>query len=97
MEKEKKLVKISAVIAAIMFLVMISLNGMANALPLNGVNTGQLSDEIPNLFVPAGPHLRHMGPHLPTTLRLYRCNNSRRIPQGRCSRLDRSRWMDILP
>ncbi|MDX9898716.1 MAG: tryptophan-rich sensory protein [Spirochaetia bacterium] len=54
MEKEKKLVKISAVIAAIMFLVMISLNGMANALPLNGVNTGQLSDEIPNLFVPAG-------------------------------------------
>ena len=29
-------------------------NALANALPLNGVNTGQLSDEIPNLFVPAG-------------------------------------------
>ena len=33
---------------------MLALNGMANALPLNGVNTGRLSDEIPNLFVPAG-------------------------------------------
>jgi len=33
---------------------MLTLNGMANALPLNGVNTGQLSDGIPNLFVPAG-------------------------------------------
>lgn len=29
-------------------------NALANALPLNGVGTGRLSDEIPNLFVPAG-------------------------------------------
>lgn len=54
MEQGKKTLRLAAVIAAIMFLVMITLNGMANALPLNGVNTGQLSDEIPNLFVPAG-------------------------------------------
>ncbi|PKL23523.1 MAG: lantibiotic ABC transporter permease [Spirochaetae bacterium HGW-Spirochaetae-3] len=54
MEQEKKRIRLSAVIAAVMFLVMVALNGMANALPLNGVNTGQLSDEIPNLFVPAG-------------------------------------------
>lgn len=29
-------------------------NILANALPINGVTTGQLSDEYPNLFVPAG-------------------------------------------
>jgi hypothetical protein len=46
--------KLSAVMAALLFIVMVTANGLANALPLNGVNTGQLSDEIPNLFVPAG-------------------------------------------
>jgi translocator protein len=30
------------------------MNYLANALPLNGRNTGQLSDDFPNLFVPAG-------------------------------------------
>ncbi len=30
------------------------LNTLANTLPINGVTTGQLSDEFPNLFVPAG-------------------------------------------
>ncbi len=29
-------------------------NGLANALPLNGMGTGELSDLYPNLFVPAG-------------------------------------------
>lgn len=29
-------------------------NGLANALPLGGMNTGELSDLYPNLFVPAG-------------------------------------------
>jgi hypothetical protein len=29
-------------------------NGLANALPLNGVTTGDLSDKYENLFVPAG-------------------------------------------
>ncbi|MFT5461030.1 MAG: hypothetical protein ACI9K2_007552 [Myxococcota bacterium] len=29
-------------------------NGLANALPLNGMNTGELSDLYPNLFVPTG-------------------------------------------
>ncbi len=46
--------KLSAILAALLFIVMVGANGLANALPLNGVNTGQLSDEIPNLFVPAG-------------------------------------------
>lgn len=30
------------------------INTLANTLPINGVTTGQLSDEYPNLFVPAG-------------------------------------------
>lgn len=33
---------------------MIVMNYLANALPLNGKTTGQLSGEYPNLFVPAG-------------------------------------------
>lgn len=46
--------RLSAIMATLFFFVMVTVNGLANALPLNGVNTGQLSDEIPNLFVPAG-------------------------------------------
>jgi len=30
------------------------LNALANILPINGRNTGEISDSIPNLFVPAG-------------------------------------------
>ena len=30
------------------------LNGLANALPLNGQTTGEVSDRFPNLFAPAG-------------------------------------------
>lgn len=33
---------------------VITVNALANILPLNGVNTGVLSDDLPNLFVPAG-------------------------------------------
>ncbi len=44
----------AALLVALSFLVMVTVNALANALPLNGVNTGQLSDELPNLFVPAG-------------------------------------------
>lgn len=39
---------------ATFFVLMIVLNYLANALPLNGVTTGELSDAYPNLFVPAG-------------------------------------------
>jgi len=35
-------------------LVTISVNGLANALPLNGIETGQISDNYPTLFTPAG-------------------------------------------
>jgi hypothetical protein len=36
------------------FLGTVVVNGLANALPINNKTTGQLSDQYPNLFVPAG-------------------------------------------
>ncbi|HRI78249.1 MAG TPA: tryptophan-rich sensory protein, partial [Cyclobacteriaceae bacterium] len=36
------------------FLVMITMNALANILPINGKKTGELSDQYSNLFVPAG-------------------------------------------
>jgi len=36
------------------FLGTIVVNGLANALPINNKTTGELSDQYPNLFVPAG-------------------------------------------
>lgn len=38
----------------VLFAVMIVMNYLANALPLNNKTTGALSDALPNLFVPAG-------------------------------------------
>lgn len=36
------------------FAAVLVINYLANALPLNGKNTGELSDQYPNLFTPAG-------------------------------------------
>ncbi len=36
------------------FLGTVVINGLANAIPLNNKTTGELSDQYPNLFVPAG-------------------------------------------
>ncbi|MTI40306.1 tryptophan-rich sensory protein [Fulvivirga lutimaris] len=36
------------------FIVVLVTNYLANALPINGYNTGELSDFYPNLFVPTG-------------------------------------------
>lgn len=38
----------------ILFSGMITINFLANALPINNMTTGELSDSFPNLFVPAG-------------------------------------------
>jgi len=35
-------------------ILMLTLNGLANALPINGVTTGGVSDQYDNLFTPAG-------------------------------------------
>jgi hypothetical protein len=42
------------VIHFIVFILMVGVNYLANALPINGITTGELSDLYPNLFVPAG-------------------------------------------
>lgn len=38
----------------LLFAVMVIMNYLANALPLNNRTTGEISDSFPNLFVPAG-------------------------------------------
>lgn len=46
--------RILAGLAVIGLVATLIMNGLANALPLNGKTTGELSDAYPNLFVPAG-------------------------------------------
>jgi hypothetical protein len=36
------------------YLIMIAVNALASILPINGMDTGQVSDSFPNLFAPAG-------------------------------------------
>ena len=47
----KTYIKIMVVIT---YLVMITLNALANIIPINGRNTGEISDSYKNLFAPAG-------------------------------------------
>ncbi len=47
---KKTLLQIGNIVGIIL---TILINALANALPLNGVNTGQISDSLPNYFVPA--------------------------------------------
>jgi hypothetical protein len=46
--------RVLAIANALVFLAMVYLNYLANALPLGGKTTGALSDQYPNLFTPAG-------------------------------------------
>lgn len=46
--------KIKAFINLLGVIAVISVNAMANILPINGYNTGQISGFYPNYFVPAG-------------------------------------------
>lgn len=46
--------KALAVLNLIGLIFTLTINGLANALPLNGIQTGEISDMFPNLFVPAG-------------------------------------------
>lgn len=43
-----------AILNLLGFLGVVIVNGLANALPINNKTTGELSDQYPNLFVPAG-------------------------------------------
>jgi hypothetical protein len=49
--KYLQLLQIGNIIAVILTIII---NGLANLLPIGGKFTGELSDNIPNLFVPAG-------------------------------------------
>lgn len=44
----------SIIIAVLLFVFMIVMNVLANTLPINGQNTGDISDQYPNLFQPSG-------------------------------------------
>ncbi len=42
------------IIVLVTYLIMIVVNGLANALPINNLSTGEVSDSFPNLFAPTG-------------------------------------------
>lgn len=46
-----KFLRISALVA---YIIMVTVNYLANALPIGGRDTGEISDNYPNLFTPAG-------------------------------------------
>ncbi|MCU0469124.1 MAG: hypothetical protein MUF58_11005 [Arcicella sp.] len=46
--------KLLPILNVVFFIGMVIMNGLANGLPINGKTTGQLSNQYPNLFVPAG-------------------------------------------
>lgn len=50
----KQLDKPLKITVAVTYLIMIAVNAMANILPINGIDTGAVSDAYPNLFAPAG-------------------------------------------
>lgn len=41
-------------ILVVTFVAMVTVNALANILPINGIGTGAVSDSYPNLFAPAG-------------------------------------------
>jgi hypothetical protein len=47
-------IKTLQVLNFLFFIIMVIMNGLAVGLPLNGKSTGELSNQYPNLFVPAG-------------------------------------------
>ncbi|VDG99077.1 Uncharacterised protein [Lysinibacillus sphaericus] len=53
MGRRKKFGKMSVVVL-VTYLLMIVMNYLANALPLNGMTTGEVSDSYSNLFAPVG-------------------------------------------
>lgn len=50
----KKQICFTKTVVTISFFIMIIVNALANALPINGIATGQVSDDYKNLFAPAG-------------------------------------------
>lgn len=42
------------ILVVLTYIVMVTVNGLANGLPINGIGTGAISDAYPNIFAPAG-------------------------------------------
>ena len=40
------------IMIGVSYIIMITLNALANILPINGLGTGEISDAYPNLFAP---------------------------------------------
>lgn len=53
MPKEPRGIWVKALVA-VTFVTMVTVNALANILPINGIGTGAVSDSYPNLFAPAG-------------------------------------------
>jgi len=53
MEKKQRFTPTS-ILVTITFILMVSVNALANILPIGGITTGEVSDSFPNLFAPAG-------------------------------------------
>jgi len=47
-------VKTNRIIMTLSLVIVLVVNVLANSLPINGVTTGEVSDQFPILFVPAG-------------------------------------------
>ena len=52
--KSKRNITFIKILVVITFLLMITVNALANILPINGITTGEVSDYYSNLFAPAG-------------------------------------------
>jgi len=46
--------KTRIILNIVTLVIMVTVNALANILPINGMNTGEISDNIPSLFTPAG-------------------------------------------
>jgi hypothetical protein len=52
--KEHKASKLVVVLNIVFFIAMLTVNGLADTVPIGGRLTAEVSDSLPNLFVPAG-------------------------------------------
>lgn len=50
--KKRKL--LASMVVLITYILMVTVNALANILPINGIGTGEISDSYANLFAPAG-------------------------------------------
>lgn len=52
--KKKQRFTANSILVTITFVLMVTINALANILPIAGITTGEVSDSFPNLFAPAG-------------------------------------------